>query len=517
MTVYLVGAGPGDPGLLTLRGAELLGRADVVVHDRLVDPRVLALAPPSARLVDVGKRVGAVSPSQDQVNRLLVDLGRERAAIVRLKGGDPYVFGRGGEEALALAAAGVSYEVVPGVSAATAVAACAGVPVTHRGVASGFVVVTGHDMAAPDSGVDWEQLARTRCTIVVLMGVSQRSLLAERLIGAGRATTTPVLVVERGTQPGQRSRRTTLAGLAGLDVESPATIVVGEVASLRLSSYEDRPLSGWRVVVTRAASNSSALAALVARAGATVVEMPVVEIRDPPDGGAALREAAGRLASYEWVVLTSANGADRLLAEVRDARSFAGAQVAAVGPATADALRRGGIVPDLVPGRFVGEELVAAFPCAPTPVTGSRVPALVLLAQAAGARRVVADGLAGLGWTVDVVAAYETAHVRADEASLRALEGADAVVFTSASTVDGFLEAAGIDLVPPVVASIGPVTSAAAVAAGITVHAEASEHTIGGVVEALCAFGRERRRPEVGAHRRPYDVTVAPGASGVGR
>jgi uroporphyrinogen III methyltransferase/synthase len=492
VTVYLVGAGPGDPGLLTVRGAELLRSAEVVVHDRLIGPRILDLAPPTARLVDVGKSAGSAPTSQEDTNALLVALGREARAVVRLKGGDPYVFGRGGEEAIALAAAEVDYEVVPGVPAATAVAACAGVPLTHRGVASGFAVVSGHDASSTGPGVDWGRLAEARCTVVVLMGAAQRALVAGRLLSAGRAPSTPVLVVERGSSPQQRSVRTTLGELEAVDVESPATIVVGEVAALRLASYEDRPLAGWRVVVTRAASSSAPLVALLERAGASVVELPVVEIRDPEDGGAALRAAADRLAVYDWVVVTSANGAERLLGLIRDARSLGRARVAAVGPATADAVRRAGIVPDLVPDRFVAEGLVDAFRALDVRESGR--PGRVLLAQAAAARPVVADGLAALGWDVDAVVAYQTARATPGHAALDEVARADAVVFTSTSTVEGFLEVVDRERVPPVVASIGPVTTAAAESAGIRVSVEAENHTVAGVVDALSAFASSSGR-----------------------
>lgn len=506
MSVYLVGAGPGDPGLLTVHAAELLARADVVVHDRLVDPRVLAMAPRSARLVDVGKRSGARSeaPTQEQINALLVELGREGSVVIRLKGGDPYVLGRGGEEAVALGGAGVDYEVVPGLSAATAVPAYAGVPVTHRGVASGFAVVTGHDAASDASAADWELLARSGCTVVVLMGVAARGALARRLVDGGRPASTPVLVVERGTTPAQRSRRTTLAGLGALEVSSPATIVIGETAALSLASYEQRPLFGWRVVVTRPAAQSEALARPLAAAGALPVELPVVEIRDAPDGGAALRSAAARLATYDWIVLTSANGVERLLAEVRDARAFGAARVVAIGPATAEALRRHGIVADLVPERYVGESLVEAF--SSPDVAGTKGGGRVLLARAAVARDVVPEGLVALGWEVDVVAAYETVAADPSALELDAVAGADAVTFTSPSTVHAFLELAGAERLPPVVVSIGPVTSAAAAASGIAVDVEAEEHTVTGLVTALAAHAASRggtRPPAPGQPGRP--------------
>ncbi len=491
MTVYLVGAGPGDPALLTMRGAELLAAADVVVHDRLVDARVLALARPGARLVDVGKSATSASPAQADVDELLVTLGRAGGTVVRLKGGDPYLFGRGGEEAAALRDAGVGYEVVPGVSAAIAVPAYAGVPVTHRGASSGVAVVTGHDAAATSSPVDWELLARSRCTVVVLMGVAARAEIARRLVAAGRDRATPVLVVERGTTPEQRSRRTTLAELGELEVASPATIVVGEVAGMHLASYEERALFGWRVVVTRAAEQGAALARRLESLGARSVELPVLQIADPHDGGAALRDAASRLAGFDWVVLASANAASRLLGAVRDARSFGPAKVAAVGPATAEVLSLRGVVADLVPARYTGEALAAAFP----PPAGGASAGRVLLACAAVARDVVPDALRELGWQVEIVAAYATVPAEVAAERLRELDGADAVTFASPSAVAAFLAAAGAGRVPPVVATIGPVTSAAARAAGLEVTVEAAEHTAEALVAALAAHAAVAGRP----------------------
>lgn len=487
MTVYLVGAGPGDPGLVTLRAAELLERAEVVVYDRLVDPRVLSMAP-RARLVDVGKHSGngVSSPSQAEINAVLVEVGRDSQLVVRLKGGDPYVLGRGGEEALALASAGIDYEVVPGISSAIAVASYAGVPVTHRGAAPGFIVVNGHDAAEAVPSADWAALAASRCTIVVLMGASTSDMVARRLLEGGLDTSTPVLVVENGTTPAQRSRRATLAGLARLEVSSPATIVVGEVAALGLASFEQRALFGWRVVVTRPASAGAAMAAALGAAGALPVELPVVEIVAPPDGGAALREAAGHLASYAWIVCTSANAVDRLFAEVHDARALGAAKVAAVGPATAAALRRHGVVADLVPEHALGAALVEAFPAPGPKVVGGRV----LLPRAVAAPDVVPAGLAALGWSVEVVDAYATVRRGVDEGALERVASADAVTFASPSAVSAFLSAAGARRLPPVVATIGPVTSAAARDAGLAVHVEAAEPSPAGIVDALSAYAR---------------------------
>ena len=479
MTVYLVGAGPGDPGLLTVRAAGLLGAADVVIHDRLIDRRILGLAPPDAEIVDVGKRANHHPVPQAAIHEILVDRGRSRATVIRLKGGDPYVFGRGGEEAEALEAAGVGYEVVPGVSSFSAAAAAAGVPLTMRGHASAFTVLTGHDVTDPTSTVDWESIARSNATIVVLMGSAVRAAVADRLIAAGRSPDTPVLAVESATLPQQRSIRTTLAELGRADVGTPATIVVGTVARLRLANYEQRPLAGRRIVVTRAASPNAPFETMLQDAGAAVVSFPTIAIVDPADGGAALEKAAAAASSYDWIVFSSENAVDRFFAVLRDVRSIGSARVAAIGAATATALRRRGIVADLVPLRYVDEALLEAFVA---PEGAGRV----LLPRAAAAREVLPAGLRALGWHVDPVETYRTVHPEPDPAAIEALAGADTITFFSSSAVSGFLSLAGAARIPPVVASIGPVTSATLREAGIEVTIEAAEHTGPGLVAALC-------------------------------
>jgi uroporphyrinogen III methyltransferase/synthase len=478
VTVYLVGAGPGDPGLLTRRGADVLGRADVVVHDRLSESSLLDLAPAGAERISVGKSPRGPSTSQDDINRLLVEKGRAGLLVVRLKGGDPFVFGRGGEEAAALASAGVPFEVVPGVSAAVAAPAYAGVPVTHRGLSTSFTVVTGTDAPWASSETDWEAVARVGGTIVVLMGVAARAAIASRLQAGGLPAGTPVVAVQWGTRPGQRSVRTTLGELAAADVRAPATIVIGAVAGLDLGWFEHRPLFGRRVVVTRSRSQASGLAARLADLGAEVVEVPTIAIDEAADGGAALADAAARVATFDWVVFTSTNAVARLLAHLRDARAFGRAKVAAVGSATAEALAAANVVADLVPGRFVAEALVDAFPA------GS---GRVLLPQAADARTVLAEGLRDRGWTVEVVEAYRTVPGRPSVAALDAARSADAITFTSSSTVSGYLEVAGIDAVPPVVASIGPITSRTAKDLGLEVAVEADPSTVDALVDALVA------------------------------
>ena len=478
MTVYLVGAGPGDPGLLTVRGAEVLARADVVVHDRLAQASLLDLAPPSAERVDVGKRPGG-PVDQDAINDVLVARGAAGLEVVRLKGGDPFVFGRGGEEVIALLDAGVPFEVVPGVSAAVAVPAYAGVPVTHRGLATSFTVLTGHSRHGADRPTDWEALGRAGGTIVVLMGVAHRAEFVPALMAGGLAADTPVVAVRWGTRPDQRTVRTTLALLPDVKLEPPVTIVIGPVAGLDLGWFERRPLFGRTVVVTRAPHQASDLVGRLRAEGAATVEVPTIDVVDPVDGGASLAEAADRLSSYQWVVLTSANAVDRLFGVLRDARAFGAARVAAIGPGTADALARRGVAADLVPERFLSEGLLEAFPD-PPPAGGA-----VLVPRAAVARDVLPDGLRARGWVVDVVDAYRTVPLVPPPEVLARIAAADAVVFSSASSATNFVAAAGVDAAPPTVVCIGPVTADAATGAGLSVSATATESSLDGLVAAL--------------------------------
>ncbi|MEA2685303.1 MAG: uroporphyrinogen methyltransferase / synthase [Actinomycetota bacterium] len=495
MTVYLVGAGPGDPGLVTVRGAQVLATADVVVHDRLAEASLLDLAPADAERIDVGKSPGG-PVHQDEINALLVERGRAGQTVVRLKGGDPFVFGRGGEEAAALLAAGVAFEVVPGVSAAVGVPAYAGIPVTHRGLSTSFTVVTGHSRHQVDDDIDWEALARVGDTVVVLMGVAHRAEIANRLMGGGAPADTPVAAIRWGTRPDQRTVRTTLGELHACPLEPPVTMVIGQVAGLDLPWFESRPLFGRRVVVTRARHQASELVARLRAVGAEPVEVATIEIADPDDGGDGLRDAATRVRDYEWVCFTSANTVERFLACVRDARALADVKVAAVGPGTAAALAGAGIVADLVPPRSMAEGLLDAFPGA----ASCHGPPRVLLPQAAGARPILARGLAGQGWQVDVVHAYRTVPTNPPPDLLAAAAKADAIAFTSASTVTSYLAAAGAGAVPPVVACIGPVTAATAEAEGLAVSVVATEHTLDGLVAALVAT---LGRPPAGAGSDP--------------
>ncbi|HZQ27651.1 MAG TPA: uroporphyrinogen-III C-methyltransferase [Acidimicrobiales bacterium] len=473
MTVYLVGAGPGDPGLLTVRGAEVLARADVVVHDRLAESSLLDRAPASAERIDVGKRPGG-PVHQDEINDLLVERGRAGQEVVRLKGGDPFVFGRGGEEAQALLDAGVPFEVVPGITSAVAAPAYAGVPVTHRGRAASFTVITGHSRHEPERDTNWEALARSGDTIVVLMGVAHRADIAKRLMDGGLAASTPVVAVHWGTRPEQRTVRTTLGALADVELDPPATIVIGQVAGLDLAWYERKPLFGVRVVVTRAREQASDLSRRLRDLGAFTVELPAIEIGPPADGGVALADAAARVGEYDWVVFTSANAVERFLPLVADARRFGAARIAAIGPGTAAALAARSLIADLVPSEFVAEAVLDVFPGGP---------GRVLLPRAAVARDVLPDGLRAKRWEVDVVDAYRTQPVTPSAEALEAAATAQAITFTSSSTVTNYL-ASGAP-VPPLVACIGPVTAGTARAAGLVVDVVADPHTIEGLVEAL--------------------------------
>ena len=498
VTVFLVGAGPGDPGLLTVHGSELLADADVVVYDRLSVASLLDLASPGAELISVGKAPGKVTLPQEEINALLVELGAAGRQVVRLKGGDPFVFARGGEEAAALMAAGIDFEIVPGISSALAVPAYAGIPVTLRHSSTSVTIVTGHEdpsrhvdgagTATGDGSVNWDAVAKVGGTIVVLMGVARWPAIAARLIAGGLDSATPAAAVQWGTRPEQRTTRATLATLEDHPLAAPSVIVIGRVAGADLAWFERRPLFGKTVVVTRAQTQGAAMATQLRSLGAEVVWAPMIAIDDPADGGAALGGAVEALEAgiYRWVVLTSANGVDRLFSQLRDARSLGQVQVAVVGPGTARALRRHGVVADLVPEVAVGEDLVEAFPkfdegAEASPGSSRRV----LLAQAADARDVVARGLAAKGWSVDEVPAYRTVPVVPDVDLVAAIAASDVVTFTSSSTVDNLVDAVGAEGLPPFVASIGPITTMSLRARGLTATVEASPHTVDGLVDAV--------------------------------
>jgi uroporphyrinogen III methyltransferase/synthase len=482
VTVYLVGAGPGDPGLMTLRAAELVARADVILYDRLIPEGALAGARADAELVYVGKEGGGPQMPQEEITRLLVEHGKAGRSVVRLKGGDPFVFGRGGEEALACAEAGIPFEVVPGVTAGVAAPAYAGVPVTHRELASGVAFVTGHeDPEKPETALDWPALAAFPGTLVFYMGVRALPRIAERLRAGGRDADEPVAVIERGTLPGQRTLLATLGDVAeraaAEEIRAPAVTLVGPVARLgaSLDWLGARPLHGRTVAVTRARPQASALAARLRELGAAVVEAPAIRV-EPVD--AELPDLAG----YDLVCVTSPNGAHELFARLEaaglDARALAGGTVAAIGPGTARALGEHGIRPDVVPVRSVAEGLVEAL-------AGVEV-RRALVARGREGRDVLPDALRSRRAEVDLLVLYETVAEPLDAATARAAASADYVTFTSASTVRHFLAAAGT-LSGPRIASIGPATSTALREAGLEPDLEANPHTPDGLVAALVA------------------------------
>jgi uroporphyrinogen III methyltransferase / synthase len=511
--VYLVGAGPGDPGLMTARSLELIAAADAIFYDRLIPRGALDSAHPDADLVYVGKAPlnrdvpgvkppygyltpgtsgprAVVSVPQEEINAKLIEAARAGKSVVRLKGGDPFVFGRGGEEGEALRAAGVEFEVVPGVTAGVAATAYAGIPVTHRDDASAVAFVTGHeDPEKEEAALDWEALARFPGTLVFYMGVKRLAENAAALIAAGRDAGEAAAAVERGTMDGQRTVVATLGTLAEAvereGIGAPALIVVGPVVERResLAWLERRPLHGRRVVVTRARAQASGLAATLRGLGAEVVELPAIRT-EPRIESEEVRRAVERIGEYALICVTSPNGAHLLFEALGeaglDARELGGSTVAAIGPGTARTLAEHGIAADIVPERFVAEALVEAL--APVEIEGRKV----LVVRAAEARDVLPDALRGRGAEVDVVALYET--VREDPApeAVEAAQSAGYVTFTSSSTVRNLTKALG-DSFPrgARVVSIGPVTSEAARTAGLEVHVEAARHDVDGLIEAI--------------------------------
>jgi uroporphyrinogen III methyltransferase/synthase len=504
--VYLVGAGPGDPGLMTVRSLELIASADAIFHDRLIPPGALDGAREDAELVYVGKappdvpvergpyghRSTGTSVPQGEINGRLVEAARSGKSVVRLKGGDPFVFGRGGEEGEALRAAEVEFEVVPGVTAGVAASAYAGIPVTHRDDASAVAFVTGHeDPEKAETSLDWEALARFPGTLVFYMGVKRLADNTSALIAAGRNADEPAAAVERGTMDGQRTVVASLGTLAEAvereGIGAPALIVVGEVVERReaLAWLERRPLHGRRVVVTRARAQASGLAATLRALGAEVVELPAIRI-EPRIESAEVRQAVARIGEYALICLTSPNGArllfDALGAAELDARALSSATVAAIGPGTAKALAEHGIAADVVPERFVAEALVEALQG--VEIAGSKA----LVARAAEARDVLPDALRERGSEVDVVALYETVREDPPPEAVEAARAADYVTFTSSSTVRNLTEALGNRLPGTArIVSIGPITSEAARDAGLAVDVEAERHDIEGLIAALVA------------------------------
>ena len=483
--VYLVGAGPGDPELITVKGRRVLEIADCILYDHLANPDLLACAPPSAERIYVGKKKADHALSQEDICALLVDRGRRGLNVVRLKGGDPFLFGRGGEEAEALADAGIPFEVVPGVTSPLGIAAYTGVPLTHRDHTSVVTFITGHDVEK----IDWSKVG-TSDTLVVFMGLSHFDEIASRLIAAGRAPATPAMVVRWGSRPDQEVITGNLENLPGLihahALKPPATIIVGEVVALRdkLNWFERLPLFGQRIVVTRAREQSGTLGALLESLGAEVIELPTIAVQPAADY-APLDAAISRLCEYDWLIFTSANGVrfflERLDKSSSDLRSIRG-RICAIGPATRDGLERFHLKVDVTAKEYVAEGLLEAL--APYDLNTARI----LIARAAVARDLLPVELSRRGAHVDVVEAYRTVpppDLAARAAAILA-HTPQWITFTSSSTVRNLVDAVGAEALRNIrCASIGPVTSATLRENGIPVAAEASTYTVPGLVEAV--------------------------------
>jgi uroporphyrinogen III methyltransferase / synthase len=497
-TVYLVGAGPGDAGLLTLRGAELLGRADVVVYDALVNPELLRLAPKSAEIIFGGKRAKDHAIPQDQLNQLLMNKAREGKCVVRLKGGDPYVFGRGGEEAEELVDAGIHFEVVPGISSIMAAPNYAGIPLTHRGHCSSFTVITGHeDPTKEEPGLDYEQLAKTPGTKVILMGVERIRQIADSLMAHGMDRATPVGMVRWGTTGEQQSIESTLNAIADLVAEkkfgAPAVTVIGDVVKLRgkLNWFEQRPLFGQRIVVTRTREQASELCRRLTELGAEALEIPTIKIQSP-DQRQPMVEAFRGLGEYDWLVFTSPNGVtsffDYFFKAFEDMRALGNVRIAAVGPATAAKIKELHLRVDLMPEEYVTKKIAAAFKGFES-VENLRM----LLARAQVGNPELPRQLEQMGAIVDDVAFYKTVPETEDltGAVAKLLEsGADWITFTSSSTVENFHTRFDlpkfVEKFPQAkLASIGPETTKAISALGLKPALEARQHTVEGLVHAL--------------------------------
>jgi len=497
-TVYLVGAGPGDAGLMTMRGAELLGRAEVVAYDALVNKDLLRLAPAAAELIYAGKRANNHAMPQEEINQLLVQRAVGGKRVVRLKGGDPYVFGRGGEEAEALAAAKIPFEVVPGVTASIAGPAYAGIPVTHRKYGSSFMVVTGHeDPEKEETDVQWDAIARAPGAKVIMMGVARIGVIAQNLIANGMSADTPVAMIRWATTGRQKTIEGTLATIADVaqkaDFKPPAVTIVGEVVKLRgsLNWFEKRPLFGQRIVVTRTREQASQLAHALQERGAETLEIPTIRI-DPPTERQTLVDALLGLNSYDWIIFTSPNGVNAFFESFfkafEDLRDIGGVRIAAVGPATAARLRELHLKVDVMPEEYVAARIAAAINKYES-VENLRM----LIVRAEVANSDLPKQLEEMGAIVDDVPCYKTVPETEDRNGAVATlqeSGADWITFTSASTVEHFH--ARFDLPsllkahPQIkLASIGPETSKALAALGLNPTIEAAKHTIDGLVGAL--------------------------------
>ena len=498
--VFLVGAGPGDPGLITIRGRQCIENSDVIIYYYLAAPALLNLAPRDAEIIYVGKKGGDHTLSQDKINELIVKKAKSGATVCRLKGGDPFIFGRGGEEAEILVANAIPFEVVPGVTSAIAAAAYAGIPLTHRKLTATLAFITGHeDPHKEESSIDWESLAVGFGTLVFFMGVKNLPDITQKLIANGRSPETPVALVRWGTTP----RQTTVTGTLGniserakkADLKPPAIIIVGEVVQLRktLNWYEKRHLLGKRIVVTRARQQASDLSRRLFDLGAECLEFPTINVV-PADDVAPLDDAVENLAIYDWIVFTSVNGVkfffDHLFGRNKDVRALGRLHTAAIGPATAEKLFQYGLKSDIVPQNYRAEAVVDAF--RKISLTGKKI----LLPRAKEARPVLPVELRKMGAEVDEVTAYLTEKVQANTDQLiEQLEEKtiDLITFTSSSTVQNFKDLLPTDKFKQLIqgitiASIGPITTDTAIKSGFEVPITAKSYTIPGLCDAIVKY-----------------------------
>ncbi|MEN6372572.1 MAG: uroporphyrinogen-III C-methyltransferase [Armatimonadota bacterium] len=489
--VYLIGAGPGDPKLLTIKGAVALSRADVIVYDRLVHPAILKHAKPDAELVYVGKESNRHTMKQEEINRLLVDKAKEGKIVARLKGGDPFVFGRGGEEAEELAKEGIAFEIIPGITSAIAVPAYAGIPVTHRKLCSTFGIITGHeDPSKTKSSIKWDKVATGIDTLVFLMGVENLPNIVSELVKHGRPKETPVALIRWGTTAEQEILTGTLETIVRQAEEtgfkSPAVTVVGEVVNLRdgLRWFDNRPLFGKYVIVTRSREQASVLSEKLEELGAEVIEFPVIRTIPIPDFEFVT-------SNYDWIIFTSANGVRYFVEWLKehglDVRAMGSAKLAAIGPATASALEGFGLRVEYVPSEFVAEAVLRDFPVDPS---GKKI----FIPRAKDARDVLPDMLRERGADVTVATLYETVIEDSDAAPVRKMienGEIDAITFTSSSTVRNFMSLLGCMNLPEkiTIACIGPITAQTARELGLNPTVVAEEYTIDGLVEGLLKHG----------------------------
>ena len=483
--VYLVGAGAGDVELLTLKAKKLIESANVLIYDRLANDKILNFAPDNCTKIYVGKSPNQHTMKQEEINKLLVDLAGHYENIIRLKGGDPFVFGRGGEEALILEENKIEFEIVPGITSAISVPAYAGIPVTHRGLATSFAVVTGHEMA-DKSNINWKNLSTGVDTLIFLMGIANLSEITQKLIDNGRAANTPAAVIHKGTRPEQKVLITTIENAAA-DVErekisAPSIFIVGEVVKLRnkLKWFDTKPLFGKKILVTRARAQASKLTEKLSELGANCIEMPAIKIVEPTDNYSAVDNSIDKIKKYDFIIFTSVNGVNKFFERLKlknlDTRSLSNAKVAAIGSSTAEELSKFGIIADFIPQEFKAEAIVKLLE---NIVDGKKI----LIPRAEDAREILPDELKSKGAEVDVVPVYKT--ISAIDKNIK-LDDVDLITFTSSSTVKNFINAVGVDSLKNIkTAVIGPITAQTLQNFGIKANIMANEYTINGLTAAI--------------------------------